>query len=175
MPGGTRQPGTTLGHPISGAVKSGAAPAGDGLCSGLDPLDVGGDGGHESLAATRGRDEGTLADLVGDRPVARVPDPRPDRVTRRSDRPRHDLVIEGGQVAFPPAAAHEDDDVGPELLESPDGRGELARRLGALHRTGFQPHVEAVTRSLELPDEVPVGLRACARDDADPNRHDRDR
>ena len=49
-----------------------------------------------------------MSDLVGDRPVPGMPDARPDRVSRREDRSRDQLVIERSEIPLRPSTADYD-------------------------------------------------------------------
>ena len=102
-------------------------------------------------------------------------DAREHRNRHRRDRPRDQLRVEGRQVGARSPTPHEHDNVDSEARQLAQRPLHPARGAVALH-----PHVDddeapRVAAALELVDEVVVRGAAATGDDADAQRHHRER
>jgi hypothetical protein len=104
-----------------------------------------------------------------------VPDPRPDRERSSGDSSGHGFGVEASKVTSRAATSNHDGEIGLEIGETLKCRSYPSRRFAPLNQRGLELKLERDARSLQLAYEVVVCLSPRARDDADPQRHDRNR
>src|ERR1051325_1648658 len=132
-------------------------------------------GADHDLRGGRRRRRAQIGDEIRDREVALVPDAGDGRNRARGDRSGHDLLVERPEVLErASAAADQHDVVQVPVRQMAQRRGDLARRVRALHAHRVDLQMQPFEAAADDVENVADGRALRAGDDGDARRQHRD-